>query len=156
MKFVEVRKLYKDTVKQITKDSNKWTNFLKSAAWNFKYNFDDQVLIYAQKPEATACAEMQEWNTKVIPHRWVNKNAKGIAIYAKPNSELPLRFVFDLSDTHNYRKTEYKLWTVEEKFEKDVIEALEDKFGEIGAEVDLRKAIILISYNMVTRYITRW
>lgn len=150
MKFVEVRKLYKDTVKQITKDSNKWTNFLKSAAWNFKYNFDDQVLIYAQKPEATACAEMQEWNTKVIPHRWVNKNAKGIAIYAKPNSELPLRFVFDLSDTHNYRKTEYKLWTVEEKFEKDVIEALEDKFGEIGAEVDLRKAIILISYNMVT------
>lgn len=150
MKYIEVKQLYKETVKAIRSDRNKWLHFLKSASWNFKYNFDDQILIYAQKPNATACAEMKEWNEKVIPRRWVNKNTKGIAINAKEGSQLPLRFVFDISDTHNYRNTEYKLWSAEEKYKTEIIEALEDRFGIINNKEDLGQAILESSYNMVT------
>lgn len=150
MKYIEVKQLYKETVKAIRSDRNKWLQFLKSASWNFKYNFDDQILIYAQKPNATACAEMKEWNEKVIPRRWVNKNTKGIAINAKEGSQLPLRFVFDISDTHNYRNTEYKLWSAEEKYKAEIIEALEDRFGTINNKEDLGQAILESSYNMVT------
>lgn len=150
MKYIEVKQLYKETVKAIRSDRNKWLQFLKSASWNFKYNFDDQILIYAQKPNATACAEMKEWNEKVIPRRWVNKNTKGIAINAKEGSQLPLRFVFDISDTHNYRNTEYKLWSAEEKYKTEIIEALEDRFGTINNKKDLGQAILESSYNMVT------
>ena len=150
MKYIEVKQLYKETVKAIRSDRNKWLQFLKSASWNFKYNFDDQILIYAQKPNATACAEMKEWNEKVMPRRWVNKDTKGIAINAKEGSQLPLRFVFDISDTHNYRNTEYKLWSAEEKYKTEIIEALEDRFGTINNKEDLGQAILESSYNMVT------
>jgi len=153
VKFVEVRKIYNDTIRQITKDKDEWVSFLKSASWNFKYNFDDQVLIYNQKPNATACAEMDDWNNKVKPKRWVNKNTKAITIFAKPNSEMPLRFVFDMADTHNNMGTAYNLWQVEEKYKESVIEALQDKFGEVNAEGKLEQAIILTSYNMVTENI---
>ena len=123
MKYVEVRKLYKDTINEVLENTDNWLSFLKSASWNFKYNFDDQILIYAQRPDATACAEMTEWNNKIRPRRWVNKDSKGIAIYAKEGSELPLRFVFDVSDTHNYRNTPYKLWEIKPEYENEIIEA---------------------------------
>ena len=150
MKYIEVKQLYKETIKDIRSNEDNWLQFLKSASWNFKYNFDDQILIYAQKPNATACAEMKEWNEKVTPKRWVNKDTKGIAIYAKEGSTLPLRFVFDISDTHNYRNTEYKLWSAEEKYQNEIIEALEDKFGTINSKENLGQALIEISYNMAT------
>ena len=150
MKYIEVKQLYKETIKDIRSNQDNWLQFLKSASWNFKYNFDDQILIYAQKPNATACAEMKEWNEKVMPRRWVNKDTKGIAINAKEGSQLPLRFVFDISDTHNYRNTEYKLWSAEEKYKTEIIEALEDRFGTINNKEDLGQAILESSYNMVT------
>lgn len=150
MKFVEVRKLYKDTIKEIAKNEDNWLDFLKTASWNFKYNFDDQILIYAQKPNATACAEMLEWNQKVRPRRWVNKDTKGIAIFAKEGSELPLRFVFDVDDTHNYMNTKYKLWRIEPKYESEVIEALEDRFGDITNKDTLENAILETTLNMAT------
>lgn len=150
MKYIEVKQLYKETIKDIRSNEDNWLQFLKSASWNFKYNFDDQILIYAQKPNATACAEMKEWNEKVTPKRWVNKDTKGIAIYAKEGSTLPLRFVFDISDTHNYRNTEYKLWSAEEQYQNEIIEALEDKFGTINNKENLGQALIEISYNMAT------
>ena len=117
MKYVEVRKIYKDTINEVLENTDTWLSFLKSASWNFKYNFDDQILIYAQRPDATACAEMKEWNRKVRPGRWVNKDSKGIAIYSKEGSSLPLRFVFDVSDTSNYRNTPYKLWEIKPEYE---------------------------------------
>ncbi len=150
MKYIEVRKLYKDTIEEITKSTDNWLSFLKSASWNFKYNFDDQILIYAQKPDATACAEMEEWNNKVKPRRWVNKNSKGIAIFSKEGSELPLRFVFDLADTHNNRNTPYKLWEIKQEYEEEIINSLEAKFGDINSNGTLTDALYNITFNMVS------
>ena len=75
-KIIETRNLYKNTINSITQNADNWLSFLKTASWNFKYSFEDQILIYAQNPNATACAEMEYWNEKL--HRWVNKNANAI------------------------------------------------------------------------------
>lgn len=145
----ETRKLYKEILEEITKTPESWISFLDSSSWHFKYDFADKVLIYAQKPEAKACAEMEEWNKKV--HRWVNKNADGIFVLSKDdNSPYPFRIVFDLSDTHNFRGTEYKLWEIKPEYEEKVIETLETSFGiEIGEDNTFIKSIINSSYNMV-------
>ena len=110
--IADTRKLYKEKIDSITKTEENWLSFLDSCSWHFKYNFVDKILIYAQRPEATACAEMErEWNKKC--HRWVNKDAKGIFVLSKDeNSPYPFRLVFDVSDTHNSKGTEYKLWSV--------------------------------------------
>lgn len=70
-KITETRKLYKETLKELTKTEENWLSFLDSSSWNFKYDFADQILIYAQRPEATACADIETWNNKV--KRWINK-----------------------------------------------------------------------------------
>lgn len=149
MKYVEVRKIYKDTINEVLENTDTWLSFLRSASWNFKYNFDDQILIYAQRPNATACAEMTEWNNKIRPRRWVNKDSKGIAIYAKEGSELPLRFVFDVSDTHNYKNTPYKLWEIKPEYENEIIEALDVKFGDIDNRDSFIQGLYDATYNMV-------
>lgn len=147
-KIKETRQLYKTTLKEISSSPSNWRTFLDSSAWNFKYDFDDQVLIFAQRPDARACATMDEWNRKL--KRWVNNRAEAIYVYDKnPNSEYPFKLVFDLSDTHNYNNTEYKLWNIKQEYEKDIIEDLEANFGDMDLKEDLSKAIISASYNMV-------
>ncbi len=146
-RVIETRELYKDTINDITKSEDKWLSFLKSASWNFKYDFADQVLIYAQRPNATACAEMKEWNKKV--HRYVNKNADYILVLSKDeNSKFPFRLVFDVNDTNNLKNTPYKLWEISPKYENEIIESLEDKFGEISNKENLAQAILLTVSNM--------
>lgn len=146
-KIIEVRNLYKDTITNVAQSTDNWLAFLNSASYNFKYSFDDQILIYAQRPDATACAEMEIWNKKL--KRWVNKNSKVIFVNAKEDSPYPYRMVFDVSDTHNYRNTPYKLWEVKKEYENEIIETLEGSFGEISSKNSLAQAITLSSYNMV-------
>lgn len=147
-KITETRQLYKEVINDITKSEEKWMSFLDSCAWNFKYDFDDKVLIYAQRPEAKACAEMEIWNKKV--KRWVNKNAEGIFVLSKDeNSPYPFKLVFDVSDTHNYQGTPYKLWEVKPEYEQEVIETLNVTFGGESKDNILSKAIFENSYNMV-------
>ncbi len=147
-KIVETRQLYKEMMSEISKDETSWRNFLDSSSWNFKYDFDDQILIYAQRPDARACASMEEWNKKL--RRWVNRNTKPIYVFDKnPYSEYPFRLVFDISDTHNSSNTEYKLWTIKEEYEQEIIESLEANFGDISSKESLAQAITLASYNMV-------
>lgn len=147
-KIKETRELYKEVIKEISKNEENWQSFLDSSSWNFKYDFDDQILIYAQRPDAKACATMEEWNRKL--KRWINSGAKPIYIFDKdPYSNYPFKLVFDLSDTHNYNNTKYKLWSIKKEYEKDVIENLEASFGEIESKESLEKAITLASYNMV-------
>ena len=87
-KIVETRNLYKETINSITKTEENWLKFLDSVSWHFKYDFVDQVLIYAQRPDAKACAELEVWNNKV--HRWINKDAKIIFVLSKDeDSEYP-------------------------------------------------------------------
>ena len=148
-KITETRKLYKETLKELTKTEENWLSFLDSSSWNFKYDFADQILIYAQRPEATACADIETWNNKV--KRWINKNANGIFIFDNnENSQYPFKLVFDVSDTHNYKGTPYKLWSVEEKYEMDIIESLDATFGAESENLDLSTSITLNAYNMVT------
>lgn len=149
-KITETRQLYKEVINELSQSTENWRKFLDSSSWNFKYDFDDQILIYAQRPDARACATMQEWNKKVVPHRWVNSGAKPIYVFDKnPYSEYPFKLVFDLSDTNNYNNTKYKLWSIKQEYEEDIIESLEANFGDIGSKENLSQAIISASYNMV-------
>ena len=149
-KIIETRNLYKNTVNEVTKSIENWTSFLDSSAWNFKYDFDDQILIYAQRPEAKACAEIEEWNKKL--KRWIKRGSKGIFVFAKDeNSQYPFRIVFDISDTYNSNHTEFKLWSIKPEYEKDIIETLENNFGDLTdtAREKLSYAINVTGDNIV-------
>ena len=147
-KIKETRELYNQVINEISKSVENWLDFLDSSSWNFKYDFDDQILIYAQRPDAKACATMEEWNKKL--KRWVNAGTKPIYVFDKnPYSEYPFKLVFNLSDTHNYNNTEYKLWSIKKEYEQNIIEDLEASFGEIDSKESLAQAITLVSYNMV-------
>ena len=153
-KILETRKLYRDTISEITKNTNNWLAFLDSSSWNFKYDFDDQILIYAQRPDARACAELDEWNKKL--RRWVNKGANGIFVFSKDeNSQFPFRIVFDLSDTHNSNNTEYKLWTIKSEYENEIVDTLESNFGDIFSKDTeeknrtLARAINITGFNLI-------
>ena len=123
-----------------------WLSFLKSASYNYKYRFDEQILIYAQRPDATAVAETPIWNKKL--KRWVNKGSKGIALITERNGEMGLRFVFDVSDTNsNVYGRKFKLWTLEEKYSNEIIEALENKFGTMENKDSVPFAIMSTAFN---------
>ena len=144
----QITELYIETIKDVGKNADNWISFLKRASYNYKYKFDEQILIYAQKPDAVACAETTIWNKKL--KRWVNKGAKGIALITEKEGELGLRFVFDVSDTNsNVYGRKLKLWKVEEKYTEDIIEALEDRFGTMEDKSNLPFAIISTVYNHI-------
>lgn len=144
----EITELYLETIQEVSKNKENWLSFLKSASYNYKYRFDEQILIYAQKPEATAVAETTVWNKKL--KRWINKGSKGIALMTEKDGELGLRFVFDVSDTNsNMYGRKFKLWTAEEKYHNDIIEALENKFGTMESKDNLPFAIMSTAFNHV-------
>ena len=91
-----ISEVYRETLRDVTKDIPSWKSFLHTAAFQYKYPFDDQVLIHAQRPDATACAEIELWNKQF--GRWVNKGAKGIALIAEGHGHQYLRYVFDVAD----------------------------------------------------------
>lgn len=126
-KLENITNLYKETLSDISGSSENWTSFLITASNNYKYNFAEQILIFSQRPEATACADIDTWNKQV--KRWVNKGAKGIALLSEVNGRCVLRHVFDVSDTHNYYGTKLNLWKIENKYENEIIESLEARFG---------------------------
>ena len=143
--------LYGETLTQISKNPDDWMSFLECAAMNYKYPFNDQVLIYAQRPEAVACAKIEAWNKQV--GRWVNRGAKGIALLSEDNGYTNLRYVFDIADTNSKFGKSFRLWSVPKPYEVDIIESLENKYGELEDKSSLGLAIksvskILIEDNM--------
>ena len=98
-----ITELYRSTLKEIAKTNAAWCDFLRSAAYQYKYPFSDRVLIYAQKPEAIACASLEVWNRHF--ERWINRGAKGIALIREKNGRISLDHVFDVKDTHNSNGT---------------------------------------------------
>ena len=144
----QITQLYIETLEDVGRNADNWISFLKRASYNYKYKFDEQILIYAQKPDAVACAETTIWNKKL--KRWVNKGAKGIALITEKDGELGLRFVFDVSDTNsNVYGKKLKLWRAEERYTEDIIEALEDRFGTMEDKSNLPLAIISTVYNHI-------
>lgn len=139
--------LYGETLTQISKNPDDWMSFLGCAAMNYKYPFNDQVLIYAQRPEAVACAKIEAWNKQV--GRWVNRGAKGIALLSEDNGYTNLRYVFDIADTNSKFGKSFRLWSVPKPYEVDIIESLENKYGELEDKSSLGLAIKSVSKIIV-------
>lgn len=138
--------MFNDEVGKVTSNLDNWTSFLRTASNNFKYNFVEQILIYSQRPDATACAEIGFWNEKM--HRWVNRGATGIALFDYSGSYQKLRYVFDVSDTNSFYGYEVPRWEVKDRYHEEVAEALTNAFGDT-AEGRLESVIDDTARNMV-------
>ena len=125
--------LSKQTVRDLSASHGKYMSFLVTAANNYKYSFADQVLIYAQKPSATACAEIETWNKL---GRWVNKGTKGITLLVDRDIPYKLRHVFDIADTNSRYGYEVRLWKFEDRYGEQVLDALENSFGSVEEKTD--------------------
>lgn len=127
-KYQYITGMFNEQIAGLTQNQDTWTSFLKTAANNYKYNFIEQTLIYSQRPDATACAEIETWNEKF--NRWVNKGAKGIALFDSSAAYPRLRYVFDVSDTNSFYGNEVELWKAEKRYDEEIKEALSNAFGE--------------------------
>ena len=127
-------------------DYENWTAFLKSAAWQYKYSFQDQLFIYAQRPDATACASIDVWNKKL--KAWINRGSKGIALLREGDRGKYLDYVFDISDTHS-NNGPIRLWQYNNRFDNAIIETLENSFGELKNKSSITDAIISAAQNAV-------
>lgn len=142
-KLQRMSELAASTAHAISGNPERWADFLRAAAWNYKYPFQDQLLIYAQRPDATACASIEIWNKRL--NRWVKRGAKGIALIEDRGSHLGLRHVFDVSDTQSRSRRPVALWRMEEADTEAVIETLENAFGSSEREPDTELADALLS-----------
>ena len=131
----------------ITSTTERFMAFLHTAANNYKYSFQEQLLIHAQKPDATACAEIEVWNKL---GRWVNKGTKGIALLVDRDIPYKLRYVFDVSNTNSRENRQVNLWQMKDQHQEAVREALENSFGEVPEELDFPRFLMQIADNAVT------
>ena len=151
-KFQLITELYDQTVQSVTGNYQSWTGFLRAACYNYKCPFDDQILIYAQRPDATAVLEMERWNRQF--GRWVNRGAKSIAVFGDDGQNC-LKLYFDVSDTHASRFARpLPIWTMHPAFEPEVIETLEATFGNLSEKENLADAVRSACHNAVADNIT--
>ena len=147
-KFQFITELYSRTLIRLTGDYESWTGFLRSACYNYKCPFDEQVLIYAQRPDATAVLELEKWNRQF--GRWVNAGATGIAVMDEAHGKGWLKHYFDITDTHATRISRpVPIWSMEPAYTEPVIETLEATFGTLAEKDNLPDAILSASRNAV-------
>ena len=147
-KFQFITELYRATLAELTGDYESWTGFLRSACYNYKCPFDEQVLIYAQRPDATAVLELEKWNRQF--GRWVNAGATGIAVMDEAHGKGWLKHYFDIADTHATRISRpVPIWSMEPAYTEPVIETLEATFGTLAEKDNLPDAILSASRNAV-------
>ena len=127
------------TAQQISANGENYMTFLTTAAHNFKYSFRDQLLIFAQKPDATACAQIDFWNKH---SRWVNRGTTGIALLVETERGYKLRHIFDMSDTNSREGRTIPIWQMKPQYERAVIEALENSYGELGVGPDFEASLL--------------
>ena len=146
-KFQLITELYDQTVQSVTGSYQSWTGFLRAACYNYKCPFDEQLLIYAQRPDATAVLEMERWNRQF--GRWVNRGAKSIAVFGDDGQNC-LKLYFDVSDTHASRfARSLPIWTMHPAFEPEIIETLEATFGNLAEKENLADAVRSACHNAV-------
>lgn len=145
-KYQIISELASQTARDITSKAERYTDFLVTAANNYKYSFKEQLLIHAQKPDATACAEIETWNRL---GRWVNKGTRGIALLVDRDTPYKLRHVFDYSDTNSRAGRVVTLWQMRPQYEEAVKESLQDSFGEVELTADFPHFIMEIAKNAV-------
>ena len=155
-KFDLITELYKRQIKEITSDSVAWRAFLHSAAYQYKYPFADQVLIHAQRPLATACADYDTWHIPSLNRR-LHRGTKGIALIREQNGRSRLSYVYDVKDTYSIDDTPFNLWQVKPEQTDELIEALENRFGEIRNKDRfvsvITSACINIGQDNITDYV---
>ena len=145
-KYQIISELASQTARDIISKAERYTDFLVTAANNYKYSFKEQLLIHAQKPDATACAEIETWNRL---GRWVNKGTRGIALLVDRDTPYKLRHVFDYSDTNSRAGRVVTLWQMRPQYEEPVKESLQDSFGEVELTADFPHFIMEIAKNAV-------
>ena len=148
IRYKALTELYLETQRSVTAP-DQWRAFLASACRNYRLSFDEQLLVYAQRPDATAVLEIERWNRQF--GRWVNRGANGIAVFdGEHNGKPRLKYYFDISDTHEARfPRPVPLWTVREEYAPDIIETLENSFGELEHKEDLGEALLSVAKNAV-------
>ena len=148
IRYKALTELYRETQRSVTAP-DQWRAFLASACRNYRLSFDEQLLVFAQRPDATAVLEIERWNRQF--GRWVNRGANGIAVFdGEHNGKPRLKYYFDISDTHEARfPRPVPLWTVREEYAPDIIETLENSFGELEHKEDLGEALLSAAKNAV-------
>lgn len=148
IRYKALTELYRETQRKVTAPSE-WQAFLAAACRNYRLSFYEQLLVYAQRPDATAVLEIERWNRQF--GRWVNRGANGIAVFdGEHNGKPRLKYYFDISDTHEARfPRPVPLWTVREEYAPDIIETLENSFGELEHKEDLGEALLSAAKNAV-------
>ena len=147
-KYQLITELYRRTGVAVAKNPQAWQGFLSSACRNYKCRFDEQLLIYAQRPDAVAVAKLETWNRQF--KRWVNKDSKGIAVFDSKGRRNTLKYYFDVSDTHEgyYGSRPVPIWQMDERYEQAVMERLSDRFGDVE-NTDLASALMETAKNAV-------
>ena len=151
-KYQMISYLAEDTAKQIAKNGQEWTKYLTTAARLYKYPFHEQMLIYAQRPDATACASIEIWNEKM--NCWVNRGAKGIALLDTENERPRLKYVFDVSDVHKARRIgrDPYLWELREEHKESVLAQLEKTYGETDKNSSFEQRLMEIAGRIAQDY----
>lgn len=147
-KYQLITELYRRTGVAVAKNPQAWQGFLSSACRNYKCRFDEQLLIYAQRPDAVAVAKLETWNRQF--KRWVNKDSKGIAVFDPKGRRNTLKYYFDVSDTHEgyYGSRPVPIWQMDERYEQAVMERLSDRFGDVES-TDLASTLMETAKNAV-------
>ena len=147
-KYQLITELYRRTGIAVAKNPQAWQNFLAAACRNYKCRFDEQLLIYAQRPDAVAVAQLETWNKQF--RRWVNKDSKGIAVFDPKGRRNTLKYYFDVSDTHEgyYGSRPVPIWQMNERYEQAVMERLSDRLGEMEGS-DLASVLMETAKNAV-------
>ena len=144
-KYQVITEMESEHLRTLTVDTNHYMDFLTTAANNFKYSFQEQLLIFAQKPDATACAEVSWWNKH---GRWVNRNTKGIALLVDTDAPYKLRHVFDVSDTNSRAGKEVPIWKMEQRFIAPVKKVLAERY-EVDAQESLEDCLLNVAVTFV-------
>lgn len=150
-KYDFISALAQETATEVVKNRDEWMKYLTTAARLYKYPFNEQMLIYAQRPDAIACASLETWNEKM--NCWVNRGAKGIALIDTDSERPRLKYVFDVSDVHKARRIgrDPYLWELKEEHKAPVLAQLEKTYGATDVNIPFEERIREIADRIAQR-----